>query len=283
MISLQWSAIFLAAIAAWLPLPRRVGLCLLAFGYGAALANGQLGFQAAPALLLLLAAAWAVGQDRSARLRYAGHALFVALAALLALHWLPGFHNPRVIGPERFTPDAVPFTMYLNLDKPLIGFWLLFVLPWIRPRHTLPASLAAGLGGLLIAVAACLSAAVLLGIVGWAPKWPPAAWLWLLNNLLLVTVAEEAFVRGYLQGGLSHLLRRHRHGDWMALFAAAAVFGLIHAIGGWEWIALGSLAGVGYGVAYRYGGLQAAVLAHVGLNAAHFFLFTYPMLQPATP
>jgi hypothetical protein len=29
------------------------------------------------------------------------------------------------------------------------------------------------------------------------------AWMWLLNNLLLVTLVEEALFRGYIQGGLS--------------------------------------------------------------------------------
>ncbi|GLU33340.1 hypothetical protein Busp01_31820 [Trinickia caryophylli] len=41
------------------------------------------------------------------------------------------------------------------------------------------------------------------------------------------------------------------------------------------------MAGIGYGIAYRFGGLGASVLAHFGLNAAHFFFFTYPMLMPA--
>ncbi len=40
---------------------------------------------------------------------------------------------------------------------------------------------------------------------------------------------------------------------------------------------LAGIAGVGYGMAYRHGGLAAAVLAHLGLNAAHYGLFTYPM------
>ncbi|WP_273773831.1 mechanosensitive ion channel domain-containing protein, partial [Burkholderia mallei] len=52
-------------------------------------------------------------------------------------------------------------------------------------------------------------------------------------------------------------------------------------VGGWQWVALATVAGVGYGLAYRAGGLQAAVLAHVGLNLAHFGLFTYPMLAVA--
>jgi uncharacterized protein len=41
---------------------------------------------------------------------------------------------------------------------------------------------------------------------------------------------------------------------------------------------LASLAGIGYGVAYRYGGLLAAVAAHFGLNLVHLGRFTYPML-----
>ena len=39
-----------------------------------------------------------------------------------------------------------------------------------------------------------------------------------------------------------------------------------------------SIAGVGYGLAYRFGGLGAAVATHFGLNLLHFGLFTYPML-----
>ncbi|NRF50701.1 CPBP family intramembrane metalloprotease domain-containing protein, partial [Pseudomonas stutzeri] len=39
--------------------------------------------------------------------------------------------------------------------------------------------------------------------------------------------------------------------------------------------------GVAYGVAYRYGGLAAAVLAHLGLNTLHFACFTYPMRMVA--
>lgn len=47
--------------------------------------------------------------------------------------------------------------------------------------------------------------------------------------------------------------------------------------GGEVLIALSTLAGAGYGLAYRVGGLQAAVLAHFGL-LAHFTLSTYSML-----
>lgn len=281
MSALPWVAIFLAAPATWVSAFRWLSLALLVCGYGAALANGQLGFEALMPLALLIAAACAVPQERKTWLRFGGHALFIVLAVALSMHWLPGFHNARVIGPERFTPEAVPFTMYLNLDKPLVGFWLLLVLPWVRPRHTAGASLKAGIGGMFATAAACLIVAWSIGLVAWAPKWPAASWLFLLNNLLLVSFAEEAFFRGYLQGGLGRLLCARPSGKVLALVIAAALFGLAHVSGGWQWVVVGSIAGIGYGLAYRHGGLQASVLAHFGLNAMHFFLFTYPMLQRA--
>lgn len=280
MLAMSWIAIFPAALAVWLPAFRWVSLGLLVIGYGAALVSGQIGFLAAIPVMLLFFAAYAVSLHRKRYLQYIGHALFIVLAIALSMHWLPGFNNPRVIGPEQFTADAVPFTMYLNLDKSLVGFWLLLVLPWIRPRQEWRVSLKAGLCGMLMTIAICLLIAVLLGIVRWEPKWPSASWLWLLNNLLLVTLTEEALFRGYLQGGLSRLLRRQPYAEVIALCVAAVLFGLAHVAGGWQWVVLGSLAGIGYGLAYRFGGLQAAVLAHFGLNVAHFFLFTYPMLRP---
>jgi membrane protease YdiL (CAAX protease family) len=60
--------------------------------------------------------------------------------------------------------------------------------------------------------------------VAWAPKWPDQAWLWLLNNLLLVSLTEELLFRGYIQGGLQRLFRH----EGLALLAAALLFGLAH-------------------------------------------------------
>ncbi|BBU31980.1 CAAX amino protease (plasmid) [Burkholderia sp. THE68] len=279
MIAVPFIALALAVPAVWSPAARWLAPSLLAVGYGAAFVNGQLDPLAAVPLVLLLVAAYAVGPHRKEWMRCLGHALFIALALALSMHWVPGFHNPRVIGPERFTADAVPFTMFLNLDKPLVGFWLLLALPWTRPPHKALTSLKAGMASLAGTTIVCLILALVLGIVRWEPKWPSSTWLFMLNNLLLVTLTEEALFRGYLQGGLSRLLKRFAHADMIALFIAAVIFGLAHFPGGWHWIVLTSVAGTGYGLAYRFGGLPAAILAHFGLNAAHFLLFTYPMLQ----
>ena len=127
-------------------------------------------------------------------------------------------------------------------------------------------------------VVACLGLAVGLGEIALEPKWPELGWLWALNNLLLVCLTEEALFRGYLQEELQRRIGDRRHGEPLAIGVAAALFGLAHLAGGWSYVLVAGLAGVGYGIAYRYGGLQASVMAHFSLNLVHFTLFSYPML-----
>ncbi|CAB3757754.1 CPBP family intramembrane glutamic endopeptidase [Paraburkholderia solisilvae] len=281
MFVMLWAAIFLAIPATGLIERRTIGVALLVIGYGAALLSGLLGAAAVAAIVVLLALAYAVLPPRKPAVRRAAHAVFIVLGVALILHWVPGFHNPRVIDAERFTADALPFTMYLNLDKPLVAFWLLLMFRWVRGPQNATLALAAGIGGWLLTAAVCLGIAFALRLIVWEPKWPADAWLFLLNNLLLVSVVEEAFFRGYLQGGLARLLDGHRFGKTLAIIIASVLFGLMHLpSGGWLWVLFGAVAGLGYGLAYRFGGLAAAVLAHFALNATHFLFFTYPMLQP---
>ena len=253
-------------------------LALLTLGYCLALSYGQLGVQAIGPLLALVITGMAAYPMRPQWLRYSAHIVFVLLALALALHWLPGFNNGRAIAPERITADAVPFSMYLNLDKPLIGFWLLLVCPWIAPRFPWRVSLGATLMALVLVALAALGGAMMLGLIAWAPKWPASGWIWVLNNLLLVTVVEEALFRGYIQGGLSRRLKRLPYGQALALIIASVLFGLAHMAAGWQWVLMAGIAGLGYGLAYRFGGLGAAIATHFGLNLLHFVFFTYPML-----
>jgi uncharacterized protein len=283
MFVLSWVAIFLAVPATWLVERRTIGVALLVIGYGAALVSAMLGAAALATIVALIVLAYAVLPPRPPAVRRVAHALFIVLGVALILHWVPGFHNPRVIHAERFTVDALPFSMYLNLDKPLVAFWLLLIFRWIRGPQNATLALVAGIGGWLLTSAVCIGTAFAMRLVVWEPKWPADAWLFLVNNLLLVSVVEEAFFRGYLQGGLMRLLDGRPLGKTIALVVASVFFGLMHLPdGGWLWVGFSAVAGLGYGLAYRFGGLRAAVLAHFALNATHFLLFTYPMLQPGT-
>lgn len=272
-----WTFIFLGAASLVWPRVRALSVSLLGIGYVLAFMAGLIDWHAIVPLVLLLVAAYAVAPERTRRLRIAGHILFIIVALVLGFHLLPGFNNPRVFGPAPITPDAAPFTLYLNLDKPLAGYWVLLAWPALCLRRG-PWSWAYGL---LIGVgtaAVCLGLGVGLSKLAWAPKWPGFGWLWALDVLLLVSLIEEALFRGYLQEGLSRRLAEHRHGEALSIGVAAALFGAVHAMGGLVYVLFAGLAGVGYGLAYRQGGLVAAVLAHFTLNLLHFGFFTYPML-----
>lgn len=272
-----WTLIFLAAALLLVLRARVAGLGLLGAGYVLAVANGLLDWRAGIPLLLLVASAYAVAPQRTLAWRAAGHVAFVGLALGFGFHLLPGFHNPQVIGPVRLTPGAVPFTMYLNLDKPLAGFWLLLVWPSLQ-LHRGRWSWIQGLGIGLATAAVAIGLAMALHKIAFAPRWPELGWLWAINNLFLVCLTEEALFRGYLQEELTRRLGERRGRGMIAIAVAGVLFGVAHVAGGPGYVLVAGLAGVGYGIAYRYGGLQASVLAHFGLNVVHFSLFTYPML-----
>ncbi|HEY0945310.1 MAG TPA: CPBP family intramembrane glutamic endopeptidase [Opitutaceae bacterium] len=208
-------------------------------------------------------------------------AVILVLAAGLMAHRLPGFQNPRVISALRLSPDAIPYTLYLNYDKTLIG---LFVLGWCHARiarladwRSMLAATAPVAGG-LIAVILVLSLAI--GYVRPDPKFPAVTWLWLAVNLLFTCVAEEALFRGFIQAQLRRAWKPARWGRPLALVVAAVLFGLAHFAGGAVYVALATVAGLGYGWAYeRTQRIEASILTHFALNSAHFLGFTYPALQ----
>ena len=253
-----WLALFAAAAFAWHRPQHGLSVGLAALGYACALAFGRLGPLALAPLALLAAAAWGVMPERPRAVRIAAHVVFAAVAIALSLHLIPGFHNPRVIGPTRFTPDAVPFTMYLisTSRSSACGGCCRGSPPTSRCRALRTGAVAA----VATAAAAYRRARDRSGRLG--AKWPPSGWLWLVNNLLIVTLAEEALFRGYVQGGLTRAARAFAW-PWAALAIGAVLFGAAHA-GGWQWIVLGTVAGIGYGLAWRRGGLLASALAHAG-------------------
>lgn len=258
---------------------RWTTLALLTLGYAVAFTYGQLSLPAAVTVGLLIMAGICVSHFRHWAIKTFGHLLFIALAIGLASHWLPGFLNARAIAAAHFSPDAAPFSMYLNLDKSLIGFWVALACPWVVYRVAVARTAVVSATTFIITTAVCMATAATLGVLGWAPKWPEQSGIWMFNNLLLVTLTEELLFRGYIQGGLSRVFKRLPHGDVWTIVLASTVFGLAHFGAGWQWVLLAAVAGVGYGIAYRLGGLTAAVLTHFGLNLVHFSLFTYPMFN----
>lgn len=277
-----------AAIASlWLPWrPGRVpgGALWLALLVAAAGSGNHYGFVSWRGVLTLVALGLAVhAGERSGGSnlqRGLAIALAVGLALALMAHVLPGFANPRVVDAVSLSPQAIPYSKYLNFDKAAAGL-LLIGLAGFRPPSALHwrrvlltvARLAPATALLLLALSRWL------GYVAWEPGWPPILLFWAWTNLFFTCVAEEALFRGLIQRRLAAGLARYRHGPAAGLLIAAALFGLAHAAGGWSYVLLSTVAGVGYGLAYRWSGrIEASIATHFAVNLVHFTLFTYPAL-----
>jgi uncharacterized protein len=273
--ALPWLVILPALLLIWIPRARTAALALVGLGYLLAFIPVQLTPLFLLPLAILAGTAWAVQDTRPTWVRIAGHVAFVLTALALREHIAPGFRNPLVLD-GRVSEDAPVYRMYFNLDKTLIALWVIWA--WHRVRWSPPGrSALEGTGVGLATAAVVIMLGVATGLVGWDPKWPvPAGYLWLVNNAILVCLAEEAFFRGYVQEGLARKLGGRYGGEWTALAVGALLFGLAHFESGPMMIALSALAGAGYGLAYKRGGLLAAWMAHAVLNIIHFGLFTYP-------
>jgi CAAX protease family protein len=111
-------------------------------------------------------------------------------------------------------------------------------------------------------------------------KFPLQFYVWAWANLFFTCVAEEALFRGFLQRHFHGSLKGIRYGGILALVAASVLFGVAHYAGGVSYIVLATVAGLGYGWIYqRTNSIEASILTHFTLNAAHFVFFTYPALR----
>ncbi len=292
---LPFVLLMLSIAAVWLP-PLRLGplwrLPPWAVFYGAAVglawAQGVVDVMAVIALGVFVALAVLRVRAQAGRVQWLAHGGLLVAAGALVLHQVPGFDNPRVMDAVRFTPDATPYTQYLNFDKGSVGLVLLALVATRARRGDPPGRFA--LEGVWVLAGTCavvFAIAVGLGMLRLEPKCPPQAALFLVVNLCFTCVAEEAIFRSLIQ----EPLRAGRWGqaavpeamapsrEWLAIAVSGTLFGLAHAAGGASMVLISAVAGGGYALAYaRTGRIEVPLLVHAGLNAIHFFGFTYPAL-----
>lgn len=267
--TLIWLALGLAVLLC-LARQQRSGLILLGVALLTALWLERLSPVAALVSLAGLLLAWRTpGLPQPWR----GVALTLVLlwAMALTLHLVPGFDNLKVLDRVQAGPASVPFTLYLNLDKPLIFFGLLLAWPaLLGPGGTMrwrPLAL------LMLPLAALLITAWQLGALKPDVGLPHWWWLFAFNNLVFTCVAEEALFRGLIQQGAAS-----RSKPWLGLLVASLLFGAAHLAGGPLLVLFAALAGACYGLAFQLSGrLSVAILLHFLFNFAHLALFTYPL------
>lgn len=201
----------------------------------------------------------------------------------LALHALPGFHNPMLVNAVRITPGALPFTLYANFDKGSVGLLILACFaPRLASLKDARAVVVPTLVAIVVTGAASIGAAWLAGYVRFEPKLgvlPSFAPVFLFVNLFFTCVAEEVFFRGLIQERLTRGLAHRPRLVVLPVIVSASLFGLAHLGGGPVYMAAATLAGLGYaGVYAKTRRVEAAVVTHFAVNAMHFIFFTYPGL-----
>jgi membrane protease YdiL (CAAX protease family) len=209
------------------------------------------------------------------------HVCFTALCLSLFFHLIPGVTNFKVFDAVYVGQHCKPFTMYLNIENGIIAFLLMItVIQTARTKSEWrQVFLSTGIWGSLC-ILTLMGAALALGHVAFNPKLPTQTFVFLINNLMLVCIAEETFFRGYIQKNLANLCDTYRIPKTFALILASVIFGLRHYQSGIPIIILSTIAGLFYGAAYmRNNRIEAAILVHFTLNATHFFLFSYPSIM----
>lgn len=245
----------------------------------AAYAAGVLALPGVLAIALMAGICYLERRSQHAIAQLCSFAAIVILALALGTHALPGFANPQVLDDVRLSAHAAPYSLYLNFDKTSAGLLIigLCVPQLVAAPPTLLDGLKRALPIVLITLAVLIVASMTLGYLRFEPTWTHLFWLWAPVNLLFTCVSEEAFFRGYVQTRLEAALGSTKYAQPIALAVASVLFGLAHIAGGWTYVLLACMAGVGYGwVLQRTARLEWAILCHFTLNALHFLLFTYP-------
>lgn len=198
--------------------------------------------------------------------------LIVLFCLLMFIHLIPGVNNIKVLDKVYAGEHSAPFTLYFSFDKPLGVFLLFLLMPSLfeNLNRIKPKLFQAVL--LFASPFLLLSIPWYLGVIKMEIGFPSWIVYFLFSNLFLVALVEEAFFRGYLQQRLQGLI-----GGVGALLVASLAFGVVHYKAGVLMIIFASLAGLIYGMAWRYSkSLWLSVFFHYGLNLMHLFFFTYP-------
>lgn len=219
--------------------------------------------------------------SKSARFLLFGSAILISLA--LSFHFLPGFNNWKIAANLQISNGAYPYNLWLNFDKPFIGiFALAFSIPLISSRSqlwkVLKISLPMSIAGILIMMGISLH----FELVKWDPKIPVITFVWLIENLIFVSLPEEAFFRGFIQKELYQQFGNNALAAFASICATSVFFTLLHLIwvADFPFLCLVFVASMIYGTVYQVTrSIEASIFCHFGLNAVHFLVFTYPALQ----
>ncbi len=198
-------------------------------------------------------------------------------ALVMGMNLLPGFNKIQLISPRLLGDSVNLFSLEYRLAKPIVGLLILasiaqkcesfkeilnslvLVKKWVLPTLA------------VLAVGMLLGVAIDVKFFVWTP-------IFIVCNLFLSVIPEEAFFRGFLQQPLQN---RFGKAVWiiplMGLF-----FALVHIppayINPIKFYIVMGLAGACYAWAYSIKDrIELAIASHILLNVLHFIFLAYPL------
>ncbi|MES0808206.1 CPBP family intramembrane glutamic endopeptidase [Roseibium sp. SCPC15] len=278
------SAYAVLALAIVLALTLRSSpIALVAFSIACALGllAGLLHVSAAVSILLIGVLTFLVfGKAPNRQVRLVSTVLLLVTGHLVMIHALPGFDNLKVLSGVQVSPNGIPYSMYLNFDKAVLGFFLvLFAAEPLKSRSELNACVRAAATWFAPTAGLLILLAYLAGLVVFDPKIPSFLPVWIFSNLLITCVAEEAFFRRFVLAELGKHAGSERIRNAIALILSSLFFAYYHLNGGLLFAGFSLVAGLCYGAAYlRTNRVEVAILVHFLVNLTHILFFTYPFL-----
>lgn len=283
--------IALAIAAVWLPNLRLVpfgslppALPILGIAVVAGLINETVDWQGATAVFALVALAFGLPKIINRPLVKTWFlAISVALAFAVGSGLTPGFSDVVLISGIHASSDAPEVRLTARFNVAAAGLVLLLV--YCRRSENLAEIIGSIRSVLPITILTTLVVLLLGCLVGFVRpdiKLPSFTAIYLFRTVFWTCVLEEGFFRGVIQERLasSKFLSQRPRMWWLPIAASSILFGLAHMRGGWTYVGLATLAGIGYGVAYaKTRRIESSIFTHFILNTAHFIGFTYPYLQ----
>jgi uncharacterized protein len=207
--------------------------------------------------------------------------IIILLSVGFGLHLFPDIHNWLLDDAVQISPSAPSFNYYWNFDKPFIGLFVLgFHLKLINSKEELKTILPKTFTLSILFVAFLLTLSLVLHVVKFDLKLPLLTPAWLIGNLFLTVIPEEAFFRGFLQHQLT-LIIPNKAAPFIANFLVSVIFALAHIffISNPAYIIIAFFASLAYGILYHVTrSIESAIFVHYLLNVMHFIFFSYPLL-----
>ncbi|MEF1340315.1 CPBP family intramembrane glutamate endopeptidase, partial [Vibrio rotiferianus] len=129
-----WGLLILATGAVFFR-QKAVALVLLGLTLLSALFIGRIELIAFASTLVVLGVAYRLpmlaSNQKTKPVYYLGLSAMIIWCVMLFVHLIPGFNNLQVLDKVTAGPLSAPFSMYLNLDKPLALFALFLAYPFL--------------------------------------------------------------------------------------------------------------------------------------------------------